>query len=217
MRCEACGVGDEIARSPVHLTCQLQEHEKKKSFIAWHVICSFRLLCITSVCKQQRASCAIFFRQLQAAGTAGKDSTGGVSSSRGIFLVFLSCQVPVNERIHSSIVHPRCVSSQPSFLVFTPFYTQAGDGSEASRLHAEAINLLNQAWDLYYIVFRKINKQLPTVSPHFSRPRVAVSFTSPKQGVFDYCTFCNPRRSDRRRPILNNAGALVEIWVPALP
>lgn len=39
-----------------------------------------------------------------------------------------------------------------------------GDNSEASRLHTQAYSVLNEAWDLYYVVFRKINKQLPAVS-----------------------------------------------------
>lgn len=34
---------------------------------------------------------------------------------------------------------------------------------EGARLHAAGLDHLNQAWDLYYHVFRKINKHLPQV------------------------------------------------------
>lgn len=36
--------------------------------------------------------------------------------------------------------------------------------TEGARLHAAALDHLNQAWDLYYVVFRKINRLLPQVS-----------------------------------------------------
>lgn len=49
-------------------------------------------------------------------------------------------------------------------IICVPYgFVKSGDGSEASKMIDEAFNLLNRAWDLYYGVFRKINKQLPQV------------------------------------------------------
>lgn len=35
------------------------------------------------------------------------------------------------------------------------------NGVQVSRMQSEAETALNQAWDLYYTAFRRINKQLP--------------------------------------------------------
>ncbi|CAM9429783.1 unnamed protein product, partial [Ectocarpus sp. 8 AP-2014] len=41
---------------------------------------------------------------------------------------------------------------------------EPGHNPEGARLHGGALNHLNQAWNLYYDVFRKINKHLPQMS-----------------------------------------------------
>ncbi|CAM9593323.1 unnamed protein product, partial [Ectocarpus sp. 12 AP-2014] len=41
---------------------------------------------------------------------------------------------------------------------------EPGHNPEGARLHGGALNHLNQAWNLYYDVFRKINKHLPQVN-----------------------------------------------------
>lgn len=41
---------------------------------------------------------------------------------------------------------------------------QPEDESEGAQLYASALTTLNRAWDLYYVVFRKINKHLPKVT-----------------------------------------------------
>ena len=39
-----------------------------------------------------------------------------------------------------------------------------GDGDARRRLREDADAALNQAWDLYYTVFRRVNKQLPQLT-----------------------------------------------------
>lgn len=40
---------------------------------------------------------------------------------------------------------------------------QASKRADDSRLKSQALSFLNQAWELYYVVFRKINKHLGQV------------------------------------------------------
>lgn len=58
--------------------------------------------------------------------------------------------------------HRICYLARPNQPVRT-LWAQPGDDSEGAVLHDTALSHLNQAWDLYYVVFRKINKHLPQV------------------------------------------------------
>lgn len=72
-----------------------------------------------------------------------------------------------------------CVYCVSRHYILT-FYPQASDDSEGTRLHLQALGVVNQAWDLYYGVFKKINKDLPQVNE-----------TSYECGTWEYYTVTN--------------------------
>ena len=54
-------------------------------------------------------------------------------------------------------------SSSTNIFPFS-FTFQARGESKGAQMYASALDHLNEAWDLYYVVFRKINRLLPQAS-----------------------------------------------------